>query len=354
MDRWVRHSKVKGLALVAAAVGLVVVDVVVLTLVVIPLVTSMRMSPTGGAARPTQEVEVALILPTRDPRTPWPTRTPTPTATPWRIATPAPVPPVAEGSSVPAESALSPVALQSAGETISSTLETILSPALQADAGAVNAAASNAGLPTGTSASSQAQVGQPGDTSGADPNGEPSAVPTDSPTGGATATPPGEATATPVADASETPPPTEPTGTRDDLPDFEGYLRVHQNAVADQPFDIVSLTKDDTSGAGPRFVLEVVGNETGNAFAAQPAAAVLNYGLRFLDDAKRYLGGEQCGIAVKSTYKTTNVDACSSKPGWCQVGDHDPIRNSWTVTWTYVRGDFTGGPYAVESWKTEP
>ena len=152
----------------------------------------------------------------------------------------------------------------------------------------------------------------------------------------------------------ETPLPPAPSGTFDDLPDFETYERIYRNTIAGQPFDIVSLTLDMTNGAIPRFVLEVAGSETQDVFAAQPATDVLDYGRRLLDDAKSYLGDEYCGIAVESTYKTSNRDACLNTPAWCQVGAYDQATNTWTVTWTYVRGSYTGGPYTLEVWNNGP
>jgi hypothetical protein len=136
--------------------------------------------------------------------------------------------------------------------------------------------------------------------------------------------------------------------------DFETYLREHRNTIAGQPVEIMSLTMDMTNRALPRFVLEVAGSEANSVFASQPAADVLDYGRRLLDDAKRYLGGEHCAVAVERTYYTSNSDACSNAPAWCRLGAYDQATNTWTVTWTYVRGSFTGEPDTIEAWNASP
>ena len=157
-------------------------------------------------------------------------------------------------------------------------------------------------------------------------------------------------TETPVDNSGETPLPPTPSGTYDDLADLETFFRRYRSTIAGQPFDIVSLTMDTTDGAAPRFVLEVAGSETNDVFAARSAADLLDYGRGLLDDAKSYLGGAPCAVAIVSTYKTPNTDACSNTPSWCQVGAGDQA----TVTWTYVRGRYTGGPNALETWITGP
>jgi hypothetical protein len=156
-------------------------------------------------------------------------------------------------------------------------------------------------------------------------------------------------TETPTATPSATPPPAPPD-TLDDLPDFETFLRQNRNIIAGQSFNVVSLGVDRTNAALPRFVLEVTGSEANDVFAAQSAADLLDYGRRFLDDGQRYLGGAYCAVAVQSIYATSNSDACSNAPAWCQVGAHDEATNTWTVTRTYVRGSLIEGSDKIEAW----
>lgn len=348
-----RRFKVKVLALAGAGFVLLVVDVVILTLVVMPLAASTRTISTGLPARATQSTELALLLPTRDPRTPWPTVTPTPTGTQWpapathelptATSVPAPVGSTAlpnstlapatyvpeEGTASP-QSTVAPAASSRSAKASSSMLITTPTPTLQAAALPPSAPDTGAGPP--------AETPEPGETPGNAPSETPTAT----------------ATNTPAANPGETALPPAPPGTFDDLPDFETYLRIYRSGIAGQRFDIVSLTVDRADAALPHFVLEVAGSETDNVFAAQPPAAVLDYGRGFLDDAKRYLGDEHCAVAFVSTYKTSNGDACSQVPAWCQLGTFDQSTNTWTVIWTYVRGSFTGGPYTVEAWNAGP
>jgi hypothetical protein len=114
----------------------------------------------------------------------------------------------------------------------------------------------------------------------------------------------------------------------------------------------VSLGVDRTDATLPRFVLEVAGGEEGSVFGSQPATDLTDYGRGFLEDAQRYLGGAYCAVAVESTYQTSDSGICSSAPDWCRLGAQDPTTNTWDVTWTYVRGSFTDGSYAIEAWNT--
>jgi hypothetical protein len=358
-----KHSKLKVLALVGAGLVFLVVDVLLLTLIVIPLAASTRTGPTGAAAGATKGAELALVLPTRDPRTPWPTRRPTLTATPWLVSPSTPEPPPA--TPVPAESTLAPATPVPAES--SALPQPTLAPATSPQTGSTApprsslAAATPSHSPkTGASAlvtsptptlrpvampsfTPDAGAGLPAETP------EPAETPVNASTETPTTVPDETTTATP----SVTPPPTPPD-TLDDLPDFETFMRNYRNTIAGQPFDVVSLGVDRTNAALPRFVLEVAATEMKDIFAAQSATDLVDYGRRFLDDAQRYLGGAYSAVAVKSTYKTSNSGACASTPAWCDIGAHDEATNTWDVTWTYVRGSYTGGPNTVEAWNTGP
>lgn len=347
-----RHFSLKALALGGVGFVLLVVDVVLLSWIIGPAAASTRTVPTGLSARATQGAELALILPTRDPRTPWPTKMPMPTASPWLISTETPEPPPAiqvlavstalpQNTLAPAlpvlaestalsRSMLAPATPVSTATASSSALVTTPTPILQPAAMATSAPDTGGGPPAATLEPMETPVDAPSET------------PTDDPT------------ETPAANPGETPLPPPPLLSYDDLPDFETYLRMHRSAVAGQSFDIVSLALDTTNGAIPRFVLEVAGSETQDVFAAQPATDVLDYSRHFLDDAKRYLGDEYCAVAVESTYKASNKDACLNTPAWCQVGAYDQDTNTWSVTWAYARGSYIGGPYALEVWNNGP
>jgi hypothetical protein len=347
-----RHFSLKALALGGAGFVLLVVDVVLLSWIIGPAAASTRTVPTGLSARATQGAELALILPTRDHRTPWPTKIPMPTASPWLISTETPEPPpaiqvLAVSTALPqstfaptmpvlaestalSRSTLAPATPLSSAKTSSAALVTTPTPTLQPAAMATSAPDTGGGSPTATLGPRETPVGAPSETPAGDP------------------------TETPVANPGETPLPPAPPRTYDDLPDFESYMRMYRNAIESQPFDIVSLGLDTTDSAIPRFVLEVAGSESQDDFAAQPATDVLDYSRHFLDDAKRYLGGEYCAVADESTYKASNKDACLNTPAWCQVGAYDQATNTWSVTWAYVRGSYTGGPYALEVWNADP
>jgi hypothetical protein len=336
-------------ALAGAAVVLLVVDVVLLALVVRTATVSARVTTSVISARAPQAAPV-LILPTWDPRTSRSNGTPTATATPERIvpatpeqalttqadsitqpqstitpATPEPSPmtlaPLAESTTQP-QTARAPATVRAS----SSTIITIPTPPLPPAAGASIAPDFSIDPATETPETTETPVADPRET------------------------PPVDPTETPVDNAGETPPPPTPSGTYDDLADLETFFRLYRSTIAGQPFDIVSLTMDTTDSAAPRFVLEVAGSETNDVFAARSAADVLAYGRGLLDDAKSYLGGGHCAVAVVSTYETPNRDACSYSPAWCQVEAGDLA----TVTWTYVRGSYAGGPNTLETWIAGP
>jgi hypothetical protein len=339
---------VKLLALAGAAFVLLIVDVLVLMLIVMPLVATTRTVPSVTLARPTGSGGLALLLPTRDPRAPWPTATPAQTVPAWQTLPPTPEPPPATSvqapaGSTPPQSTLLPATPEPRGTTAlpRSTLASAAPRSVSVESTVLPETPSPSAKTSGSAlVTTPTPIQQPASMPAITPTisaGPPSEIPT-------------TVTETPTATPAETPlPPTVPA-TLDDLPDFETYMRTYRNAIAGQTLDIVSLTVDRTNDAVPRFVLHVAGSEANSVFAAQSAADVLDYGSGFLDDAKRYLGGAYCDIAVESAYSATNSEACSQAPAWCELGPHDQATNTWTVTWTYVRGTFTGGAYAVEAW----
>jgi opacity protein-like surface antigen len=126
----------------------------------------------------------------------------------------------------------------------------------------------------------------------------------------------------------------------------------HYNTIAGQPLGILAVTLDTTEIGTPRAVVEVAGDDADNVFAAQPAAAVLDYGRRLLDDTKFYSGGQSCEVTVVSRYATSYPDACRNNPSWCELDSYDQSDNSWTVTWTYVFGTSTEEADSVQTWNT--
>ena len=95
------------------------------------------------------------------------------------------------------------------------------------------------------------------------------------------------------------------------------------------------------------MVVELAGDGANNVFAAQSAAAALDYGHRLLNDLKSYFSGQYYAVTVASTYNTSNGDACINNPTWCDLDTFDASANTWTVTWTYVRGTSVDGMDSV-------
>jgi len=139
-----------------------------------------------------------------------------------------------------------------------------------------------------------------------------------------------------------------------DAAQFGAYVLDHYNAIAGQPLDIAAVTIDTTEAGVPRLMLELVENDANNVFAAQTAADALDYGRRLLADTKFYSGGQACEIAVAGTYETSNSDACTNNPTWCELGTFDASDNAWTITWTYMRGSSADGSDSIETWNTSP
>ena len=123
-------------------------------------------------------------------------------------------------------------------------------------------------------------------------------------------------------------------------------------AIAGQALNIESVTLDTTEAGAPGVVVELAGDGANNVFATQTAAAALDYGHRLLNDLKSYFKGQYYALAVASTYKTSSGDACIDNPTWCDLDTFDASANTWTVTWTYVRGTSVDGMDSVLTWNT--
>ena len=324
-----QSDKAPGLTVVARAGVVFVVLAVgaaVLALIVRPAAVPTFPLAGGASARGTRGAENVIILPPLGSQTPWPGGTPAPTATTRQPVSPTPEPPAdtraPAAGSVVATSTGAPVTPQYPAEWTSSPAATSLAPSLEPSATPTLA------LPPGTLP--PAQTSTLSETPVAAPNASPTVGPSDTPL-----------------------PPSFPV-TYDDLVDLEAYLRAARGTIAGQPLEILALTRDASSGAVPRFELEVAGSEADNVFAAQSAPDVLAYGRSILDDVKRYVGDQPCGITIVATYQTPSTDACSAAPVWCEVGASDDSTGTWTVSWTYVRGSYTGESSTVEAWNAVP
>ncbi len=321
--------------LIGLAFAMLVVDVLALTCLVIPLAASQqkRAEPVAFSRRLTQNpVDQALILPTHDPRKPWVTRTPRPTATPWlilaatlaspRLATPEPtenatqVAPDATRAGATAES--SGVVTPGAPSPVATVIQPVGAPSPTLSPQSVE--------PTGLASSAQAEFTE-----------------TPPPVGML----PTETLVTPTSD--QLLPPIAP----DDAAQFGAYVWDNYNTIAGQPLDMVAVKIDTTEAGRPEVVVEVIGSDANNVFAAQTAAAALDYGRRLLDDTKFSFGGQACAVKVVSRYDTSYPDACRNNPSWCEFDNSDQSGESWTVTWTYVRGTAVDGSDSVEAWNTD-
>ena len=349
-----RHFRAK--VLIGLTFALLVVDVLALTFAVAPLVASQQKraeTPAFSARLPQSAIKQALILPTHDPRKPWVTRTPLPTATPWLTpaatprsagnATPilvdAPRASTAPESDVGIASA-APPPLLTAINPVGTPRPTLSSSQEVGPAGTISPIPSlsvdirSASSPSVPQASSAEIV--------------PSATPTQEgilPT--ATLNVP-TSTPSPIPSRdTDQPPPRIVPG---DEAQFEAYVRAQYNTIAGQPIGVVSVALDTTNLGIPGFVVRTAGDGTNNVFAAQTAAATLDYGRRLLNDKKFYFSGQNCTIAVVNTYETSDGDACTNNPTWCDLDSFDASANIWTVTWTYVWGSFTEGSYTIEAW----
>ena len=137
-----------------------------------------------------------------------------------------------------------------------------------------------------------------------------------------------------------------------DQAQFTTYVMDQYATIAGQALTIATTTLDITEVGAARVVVELVGDDANNVFAAQTAAAALDYGHRLLNDLKYYFSGQNYAIEVTSTYVTSNGDACTNNPTWCDLDTFDASASTWTVTRTYVRGTSVDGSDSVETWNT--
>ena len=160
--------------------------------------------------------------------------------------------------------------------------------------------------------------------------------------------PPSTRSPTPSQGTDQPPPPITPG----DAAQFGAYVLDHYGVIAGQPMEIAVVSVDTTEAGQPEVVVEVVGSDASNVFAAQTAAAALDYGRRLLDDTKLYSGGQSCAVKVVSSYDTSYPDLCRSNPSWCTVGERDQSNSKWSIAWTYVLGTSTDAADSVETWNT--
>lgn len=329
--------------LIVAACAILIGDVLVLTCIIVPLAAprQKRAEMPAVSARLNQSArDQALILPTHDSRKAWATRTPLPTATPWLIRTPTLGPetlalagPAASAAQIPANAPGASTTPESGGgiaPMAPSPPATDVNPVSTPRPTSLPSASTP--VPAVTSSTDTVLMDTP-TPAGMLPT-ETAAAPTDTPT-------PTESPGT------DQPPPTTTPGKE---AQFEAYVRDHYNTVGGQPLNIVSVTLDITAAGIPRFKVAVAGADTNNMFAAQPAAAVSDYGHRLLDDTKSYFAGQHCAITVASTYETSRGDACTNNSFWCELGTFNASANTWTVTWTYVWGSSIEGWDTVQIW----
>ena len=223
-------------------------------------------------------MDQALILPTHDPRKPWVTRTPRPTATPWLTLAatfapqrPAPSAPAENAAQVAADAARIDTVPESGGVTAPGALSPKATAIQPVGAPSPNLSSLQSVERTGLTSSAQAEL-----TKTPTPTGM---LPTET-----LVAPTGIPSLTPSQGANQPLPPITPG----DAAQFGIYVRDHYNTIAGQPMEIAAVTVDTTEADRPKVVVEVLGNDANNVFAAQPAAAVLDYGRRLLDDTKFY------------------------------------------------------------------
>jgi hypothetical protein len=369
--------------LIGVLVGLVVVDVLVLTdvLPLLPAEATPAITPVLSIRLTQTAVVQSLILPTRDPNRPWPSRTPTPTATPWTVllAMREPRPNVvqqpAQAEEIPSRS--SPT--QAMRGTVSPTEASAAADMAQAagpSTPAIKATATR--KPSATPASITARAPGVPTTNMQRPNPAPptavvpppGAVPTQelpvsstiAPTDVATPTPddvptkepPATATIAPTHVATPTlvpatsqPPPPIAAG---DAAQFQAYVQTHYDTILGQKLGIEAVS---FSAAGPRtpgVTVQLLGNDKDNVFAAQTAATALDFGRRLLNDTKFYYHEQPCVVTVISRYETTDATSCTHDPSWCYVRGYNQARKSWSIVRTYVRGTYIGESTEVQVW----
>jgi hypothetical protein len=335
-----RHFWLK--VLIGLVFAILVVDVLALTCVVVPLAASQQKHAEPPAFSPrltNSPAEQALILPTRDPRKPWVTRTPRPTPTPWLILA-ATLTPQLPATPASAENA-SQVAADATGVVITPESGGIVAPGTPSPQATV---IQSVGSPSPISSAPQS----------VEPTGLAQAELTDTPTPAGML--PTETQVAPFV----TPSPTWPPGTDQPPPpivpgdqaQFTTYVMDQYATIAGQALTIATTTLDITDAGAARVVVDVAGDDENNVFAAQTAAAALDYGHRLLNDLKYYFNGQNCVIEVTSTYVTSNGDACKNYPTWCTLDTFDASANTWIVTRTYVRGTSDKGSDSVETGNT--
>lgn len=353
MSRRDRHWWLK--VIIGLMFMLLVGEVLALTYAVIPLARSQqkRAEPVASSARLTQSpADQALILPSRVPGKPWVTRTPLPTATPWLIPTAKPQP-AGNATQRPVDTPGASTALES-GVGVSSAVPPPLVAAISPVATPrLTLSSSQAVGPTGTIGPTPSpsedvrSAGMPG-TAQASPA---KTVLADTPT-------PEEILPTETLDApSSTPSPTRsqvtdqppPSIVPGDEAQFKVYVMEQYGAIAGQALDIAAVTLDTTAPGALGMMVELSGDGANNVFAAQPVAAVLDYGHRLLNDMKSYSSDEYYALTVASTYDTSSGDDCINNPTWCDLDTFDASANTWTVTWTYLRGTSVDGMDSVDT-----
>jgi hypothetical protein len=313
---------------------MLVVDVLALICVVVPLAASQqkRAEPAAFSPRLTRSaVDQALILPTHDPRKPWPTRTPRPTATPWLIA----------------RATLTPGRLATSGPPGNSAPMPSNAAGFRVTPGASGAAAPATPSPT---VEAVRPTGAPGPTLTSPAAGEGTVTPTPEMRPAETLVAPADTPSpTPLPDTPEPSPSIVPG----DFAQFTAYVEDHYNSIAGQPLEIGAVSLLAVGADIPVVTVEVVGDGM-NSVLAQTPDAVLDYGRRLLDDTKLYFDGQPFAINVVSIYDTSDPGACYNNPSWCTVGERNRDDSRWSIAWIYVQGTSARGSDSVEIWNQSP
>jgi hypothetical protein len=343
---------------------LVVIDVLALTVVLplLPAEAAPAITPVLSIRLTQTAVVQALILPTRDPNRPWPLRTPTPTATPWPVllAMREPRPNVVQQ---PAPAEENPPRSSPAQATGPSTPAIRAATTRKPGATSASIAVRAPGVPTSNiqhpNPAPPTAVVPPPDvvptqelpasatiaptdvatpTPGAVPTQEPPATPTIAPTHVATPT---------LAPATSQPPPPIAAG---DAAQFQAYIQTHYDTILGQKFGIEAVSFSSAGPRTPGVTVQLRGNDKDNVFAAQTAAAALDFGRRLLNDTKFYYHEQPCVVTVISRYETTDATPCAHDPAWCYVRGYNQARKSWSIVRTYVRGTYIGESTEVQVW----
>ena len=346
--------------LIGVFVGMVIIDVLVLTVVVLPLLpaeAAPAITPVLSIRLTQTAVVQALILPTRDPNRPWPLRAPTPTGTPrpvlpaLRQPSPSVVQQPAQAEETPPRSRPAQAVTRTTSPTEASAAADVAqatgpsTPAMRATAtrtpGATPASitARAPGVPT-------SNIQRPNPAPPAAVVSPPGAVPTQELPASATIAPTHVATPT-LAPATAQPPPPIAAG---DAAQFQAYVQTHYDTILGQKLGIEAVSFSTAGPRTPGVTVELLGNDKDNVFAAQTAAAALDFGRRLLNDTKFYYHEQPCVVTVISRYETTDVTSCTHDPSWCYVRGYNQARKSWSIVRTYVRGTYIGGSTEVQVW----